>query len=110
MWNYKYGKFSDVQMNKVKEDMRKKIYFLLLCVDKNTCEQYKNVNVNEVFLNLFNWFDGLNSILNNPPELVKVISLLESALIEYTSPEFKFSKYRKLVLDAGNEVLKIKEV
>lgn len=110
MWSYKYGNFSDEQMENVKIKMQKQIYFLLLYVDKNTMNQYKNVDVKLAFANIFNWFDGLNSLLNEPPELVKVISLLESALIEYSSEDFKFSRYRKLLLDAGNEVLKIKEV
>jgi len=38
------------------------------------------------------------------------MSLLESALQEYEKgEEFDFSLYRKLVLDAGSEVMKIRE-
>ena len=46
---------------------------------------------------------------NKPPELVSVISLLQAALTEYLSPTFEFKKYRKLLLDSGAEVLKIKD-
>ena len=36
------------------------------------------------------------------------MSLLEAALMELQSQDdFDFSKYRKLILDAGNEVVKI---
>ena len=53
---------------------------------------------------------GLNSVLYEPPELVTVISLLEAARIEYGKENFNFKIYRKLVLDSGAEILKIKEV
>lgn len=105
---YKYGEFTDNQISVTKEKMRKQIYFLLLCVEKK--DEYLEIDVNKAFDGLLLKFGGLNSILNFPPELVKVISLLEAALIEYNKSDFQFSKYRKLILDAGNEVLNIKEV
>jgi len=37
------------------------------------------------------------------------MSLLESALIEYQSECFNYMKYRKLILDAGSEVMRLKE-
>ena len=51
---------------------------------------------------------GMNSILREPPELVRVISMLEAAWKIYQEPEFDFKRYRALVLEAGNVVLKIK--
>lgn len=106
----KYGNFSQTQISAVKESMRKQIYFLLLIVDPRTRDDYSNVNVEIAFDTTLRKFGGLNSILNETPELMWVISLLESALTEYRSDSFDYSVYRKLVLDAGNEVLKIKEV
>ena len=73
-------------------------------------DEYEDVDVNEAFTNLLNKLGGLNSILFEPPELVTVISLLERAMWTYNKPKFNFYKYRKLLLDAGSEVLKIKEV
>lgn len=110
MWRYKYGEFADSQIDELKKKMRKKIYFLLLCVDPNTKEEYTNINVIDAYDNTLREFGGYNEILFRPIELVTVIALLEAALIEYNSPQFQFSKYRKLVLDAGSEVLRIKEV
>lgn len=107
---YKYGEFSSNQISKTKEFMRKRIFFLLLIVDPKTKDEYENVNVYEAFDCELRKIGGLNSILLQPPELVRIISLLEAALIEFSSPNFDWYKYRKLVLDAGNEVLKIKEV
>ena len=107
---YKYGEFSDNQFEQTKVYMRKQIFFLLLIVDPNTCDQYSAVNVDEAFSGVLRKFGGLNKILFEPPEMVRVISLLEAALEEYHKANFSFSIYRKLVLDAGAEVLRIQEV
>ena len=53
--------------------------------------------------------NGLNGILLEPPELVKTMSYLESAMQIYNG-DFDFMRYRKLILDAGAEIMKIKEV
>lgn len=107
---YKYGDFSSNQIAETKKHMRKRIFFLLLIVDPATKEDYEGVDVSEAFNSELTKLAGLNSILFEPVELVTVISLLESALLEFQKEDFSFAKYRKLVLDAGNEVLKIKEV
>lgn len=107
---YKYGEFSNNQIYTTKQHIRKRIFFLLLIVDPNTRDDYLNVDIEEAFNSELLKLGGLNSILQEPPELVTVLSLLEAALLEYKKEDFSFAKYRKLVLDAGNEVLKIKEV
>lgn len=107
---YKYGEFSARQISDIKEYMRKHIFFLLLIVDPKTKKDYCNINVSEAFDCELRKLGGLNSILFEPTELVRIMSLLEAALIEYNSSDFNWNRYRKLILDAGNEVLKIKEV
>lgn len=107
---YKYGNYTNTQISETKKYMRKQIYFLLLIVDPETKSEYANVNVKQAYENTMFYFAGLNNLLKNPPELVRVMGLLESALIEYNKDTFNFKRYRKLVLDAGSEVLKIKEV
>lgn len=107
---YKYGVFSENQIQEIKQYIRKRIFFLLLIVDPKTRNDYENINVSDAFYSELTKIGGLNSILYEPPELVRIISLLEAALIEYQKECFDFGKYRKLILDAGNEVLKIKEV
>jgi len=37
------------------------------------------------------------------------MSLLEAALKEYESECFEWQKYRKLILDAGSEIMRLKE-
>ena len=105
---YKYGAYSESQLSATKQYIRKQIFYLLLYVDPKTSNEYTNVDVIKAFNGLQYKLGGLNSLLFEPPALVTVMSLLEAALMELQSQdEFDFSKYRKLVLDAGNEVVKI---
>lgn len=106
---HKYGEFASSQVAETKKLIRKQIYFLLLIVDPKTKDDYENIDVNNAFIGLMNKLDGFNSILFYPKEMVTVISLLESALMEYNNPTFNYNKYRKLILDAGSEILKVKE-
>lgn len=105
-----YGEFSQNQIAQTKKSLRGSIFFLLLCVDRETASDYKDVDVNQCFKGLLLKLGGLNQILMEPPELVTVISLLQSAMIEYNSPDFNFQTYRKLILDAGAEVARLGEV
>lgn len=110
MMKYKYGEFNENQISKMKESMRKQIFFLLLLADPATKDEYSNVNINDAIVSLLLKIDGFNSLLFYPVEIVKIQSLLEEALIQLDNPEFNFEVYRKLILDAGAEVLNIKEV
>lgn len=105
---YKYGEYTENQIKQTKEKMRKQIFFLLLCVDPKTKANYVNVDVNQAFDSLMREFAGLNELLLCPKELVSVMTLLEAAHINLKE-QFDWSIYRKLILDAGNMVLKIKE-
>lgn len=106
----RYGNFTQDQIIETKQKMRKQIFFLLLIADPVNAEEYDNVDVNEAIENILVEFGGLNDLLNYPQELVDVMSLVNAAKIEYNSRNYNWRKYRKLILDAGNKVLKIKEV
>lgn len=104
----KYGSYTESQLSVTKQYIRKQIFYLLLYVDPKTSIDYPNVNVLKAFNGLQYKLGGLNSILFEPPSLVTVMSLLEAAMLEFQNIDnFDFNKYRKLILDAGNEVLKI---
>lgn len=103
----KYGNYSSTQINSTKNSIRKSIFFLLLYVDPKTKDEYPDIDVEEAFLNLQYKLDGLNSLLFQPPELVQTMCLLEAALKEYKSECFDFKCYRKLILDAGSEIMKV---
>lgn len=105
-----YGEFTENQIKATKKSLRGSIFFLLLCVDAKTAHEYKEVDVNKCFQGLLLKLGGMNQLLMNQPELVMVMSLLQAAMNEYNNPEFNFQTYRKLILDAGAEVEKLKEV
>lgn len=105
-----YGEFTQNQIAEIKKSLRGSIFFLLLCVDNKTSHEYKEVDVNKCFNGLLLKLGGLNQLLMNQPELVTVMSLLQAAMNEFNNPDFNFQTYRKLILDAGAEVYKLKEV
>lgn len=107
---HKYGEFSKEQFAEAKEYIRKRIYFLLLIVDPETEANYADVSVTKAFESAMTDIGGLNDLLGCPVELVTVLSKLNAARLEYGREEFRWKKYRKLILDSGNEVMKIKEV
>ena len=107
MYNQKYGEFADKQISEIKEILRKRIFFLLLVAeDLETKTKFPKVNLEQANTTLLWRISGLNDLLGEPPELVTVLSLLEEAKNSITE-NFDFAKYRKLILDAGAEVMKI---
>ena len=116
-----YGKFTSGQIAQTKKTLRGSIFFLLLCVDPRTSWEYENVDVNKSFEDILLKLDGLNDLLLNPPEIVITMSLLQEARKEFKKinenkmnenkmrGNFDFRLYRKLILDAGAEIDKIKE-
>lgn len=104
---YKYGEFTDNQISQAKNNIRKSIFFLLLCVDPNTCDEYRNVDVNKAFEGLMYKLGGMNHIFVSSSGIVNVMSSLQAAWDEYNSSSFSFKVYRKLILDAGAEIMRI---
>lgn len=109
MVKYRYGDFTTNQMATTKKKMRNQIFFLLLIVDPATADEYE-VNIDEAIQSVLCTFGSLNDLLEYPPEFCEVMALLNAAYLEWKSPSFKWTHYRKLILDAGNSVNKIKEV
>ena len=108
MYNHKYGEFADMQISEIKETLRKRIFFLLLVAeDLETKTKFPEVNLEQANTTLLWRISGLNDLLGTPTELVTVLSLLEEAKNTINDQSFDFAKYRKLILDAGAEVMKI---
>lgn len=105
----KYGNYSSTQIAEAKSHIQKSIFFLLLYVDPKTKDEYPDIDVVNAFHNLQYKLDGLNSILLGQSEIIETMSLLEAALREFRSESFDFKKYRKLILDAGSQIMKVKE-
>lgn len=99
--------FTAEQIENEKKLLQKKIFYLLLIVDPDTADRYPNVDVEAAFEDLFSDLDGLNEIFSHPTEMVNIAKKLAKALKIFQSDDFQYKKYRKLVLDAGSEVVKI---
>ena len=102
-------KFTSEQIEGIKKLLRKKIFYLLLIVDPETSkqEQYMGVDVDAAFENLLSDLDGFNEIFSKSVEMVTISGKLAKAYKGYKSSNFNFKKYRKLILDAGSEVIKM---
>ena len=107
---YKYGNFEERQVSDAVHDLRKGIYFLLLLVDPKTKDEYPHADVDKAFENMFQKLAGMNELLFYPKELVFVNSLLQSAQNELHKDDFNYRTYRKLILDAGSEIVRVKGV
>lgn len=104
---HRYGRFSNNQVKATKKSLRSQIFFLLLCVDPETKDEYKEVNVDDAFQGLLYKLGGLNSVLFYPKAMVECISLLEEARLLLSSSEYTYHGYRKCVLEAGKRILDI---
>lgn len=104
-----YGEFTQTQIAQIKKSLRGSIFFLLLCVDPKTSYEYEDVDINKCFEGLLLKLGGMNDLLMNQPEIVTTMSLLQAALNEFNKSSFDFHIYRKLILDAGAEIDKLKE-
>ena len=104
-----YGEFTQSQIAQTKKSLRSSIFFLLLCVHKRTAQDYEDVDVNKCFEGLLLRMCGLNDLLMNQPEIVTSMSLLQAAKKEFNNDKFNFFRCRKLILDAGAEIEKLKE-
>ena len=104
-----YGEFTQSQMEEVIKSLRGSIFFLLLCVDRETAQDYEDVDVNKCFEGLLLKMGGMNDLLMNPPEIVASMSLLRAAKREFNKPRLNYYRYRKLILDAGSELNKLIE-
>lgn len=107
---HNYGEYTENQIAEFKQRIRKKIYFLLLAVDENTADQFEHINKRKAFRSLLYELGGASSVFFEPAEIVECVNLLEEARKELFSKGFSFSKYRKLILDAGACIERIKEV
>lgn len=107
---YEYGEFSEEQIAQTKTKLRKQIFFLLLIVDPKTSANYEDVDPKAAIENMLQTLGGLNRLLGYPQQIVGISTTLSAALIEYEKgDEINYDTYRKLILDAGSNVLKIGE-
>ena len=73
----------------------------ILYTDKNTKDDFENIDVVKYHENLLFEISNYNALLFYPNDFVEIINTLEQALTILKSDEFDFQRYKKLVFDAG---------
>lgn len=104
---YKMKNLSKEQLEEMKTNLRKSIYYLLVCVDPQTKDQCTHVDVDRAFDNLFYRLDGLNELYEHPTGIVETCAFLKEANKEYHNNDFDFALYKKMIFDAGSACMKI---
>lgn len=84
-----YGLFSEQQLHDNYENIGKQVFSCL--IKRERCD----LDLNDYIDNLMHRIGGLNSILGEKPELITVLSLLETS-----KDELCFRVFRKNILDA----------
>jgi hypothetical protein len=105
---HKYGEFKPEQTDYYQNKLRKKIFWLVLYTDKNTKDDFENIDVVKYHENLLLEISSYNELLLYPKDFVEIINTLESALVILKSDEFDFNRYKKLVFDAGALMQRLK--
>lgn len=97
--NARYCTFSSEQTESLKRNLHSSIFWLLLYKEREdeTLEKYFDFLLFKI--------GGLNSLIGQPPIMVELLTLLESARIELDKGnDFNWNLYRKAVLDAESVV------
>ena len=103
----KYGGFPTSQFEHYKQYLHNKIHWLLLYKDPKCDIECDSKSIEDNFTSLQLQLAGLNSLLNYPPVLITLMTLIESSYNGLKQENFDFPKYRKLLLDAHSMVDKL---
>ena len=106
--SHKYGEFKQEQTEYYQNKLRKKIFWLVLYTDKNTKDDFENIDVVKYHENLLSEISSYNELLFYPKDFVEIINTLEQALSILKSDNFDFIRYKKLVFDAGALMQRLK--
>lgn len=108
---YKYGEFTDDQIKKTAASMHNDIHKLLLHKDRDITEQIFKSEEDFVnyFTNLLFRFGGLNELLGEPKTMVEFMSTLQGAYDEVLSEHFRWSRFRRAILDCHGYIKEMVE-
>ena len=95
----KYGAaFSEQQLHKEAIYLHKEVHRLLYAKENNDSK------LPVYYDKLQRLLAGLNGLLENPPELITLMSEIEAARIESLKKDFNHDAYRRLILDSHSIV------
>lgn len=108
---YKYGEFTNEQINETVVSMHNDIHKLLLHKDRNITEQIFNSEEDFVsyFTNLLFRFGGLNELLGEPQTMVDFMSTLQAAYDEVQRKHFRYYVFRRAILDCHGYIKEMVE-
>lgn len=98
---YVYGEFTNKQIKEAVRAMHSDIHRLLLYKDKKIEEIIfeSEEEYMAYFKNLLFRFAGMNELFGEPPQLVAFMSTLQAAYDEILSENFRYSVFRRAILD-----------
>ena len=98
---YAYGEFTNKQIKEAVRAMHSDIHRLLLYKDKKIEEIIfeSEEEYMAYFKNLLFRFAGMNELFGEPPQLVAFMSTLQAAYDEILSENFRYSVFRRAILD-----------
>ena len=102
---YKYGVYPSNQFQSFKKRLHSWVHWFLIYVEQNEPHE----NVNKYFTKIQYEINGLNELLNHPAQVVEIMTLLESAKIEYNKPDFDYRVYRKIIFDVHELIDRISD-
>lgn len=101
MIEMRYGQLTKEQVADYIGEIRKMIFWCIIYTDPKTNEEYRSVDIVAYHNNIMKKINGFNSLLLYPNAIVKILTILESALLLLQSDDYTFAEYRSLILDAG---------
>lgn len=101
----RYGEFTDKQFKSYKEKLHSMIHWLLIYKEEN-----KTDVLNGYFDTVQRKLQGLNTLLDNPVEMVELSVTIECARNEFNKGnDCDHAVYRKLILNAHSLIDQIEE-
>ena len=82
MASHKYGEFKQEQTDYYQNKLRKKIFWLVLYTDKNTKDDFENIDVVKYHENLLFEISNYNALLFYPNDFVEIINTLSERMQE----------------------------
>lgn len=99
--DYKYGVYPSKQFKDYKKRLHSLIHWLLIYAEENSSI------LDSYFEKVQFKLDGLNELINYPPQLVEIMNLIEAARLEFHKENYNHELYRKTILDIHDLIDKL---
>lgn len=100
---YKYGEYPNYQIHDYKNKIHSLIHWLLIYKEEN------EKILDNYFETVQYKLNGFNELMLFPTPMIEIMSLVESARIEFNKENCNHEYYRKIILDIHSLIDKIPE-